>query len=104
MARLEIGSLYRKNEEKRSTMNRVRGAVRRVGRMVAGGMLGVVVTLPTAAHALHGAAILKVCLGPGNTAKARPGDLITCSIKVVNTDTFNDTLRIDSIVDVVANP
>jgi len=78
----------------------------RAARRASGWVLGsvfAVLTVPTAAHALHGAAIQKVCLGPGNTAKARPGDTITCSIKITNTDTFGDMLRVDSITDVINN-
>lgn len=84
-------------------MTRVSGSVRMVVRGVVGLALGLVVSSPGAAWALHGAAIQKVCLGPGNTSKARAGDVITCSIRITNTDTFNDTLRIDSIVDVINN-
>ena len=53
-------------------MTRATGLFRSGVGVVMWGALGLILALPSPAHALHGAAILKVCLGPGNTAKARP--------------------------------
>ena len=68
---------------------------------VGGALLGLVLLAPAPAQALHGVTIQKVCAGPTSVAKARPGDTVTCRIKVTNRDTFDDTLRVDQIYDVI---
>jgi hypothetical protein len=49
----------------------------------------------------HGAAILKAPVGADGTSRAHVGETVTNFIRVINLDTFFDTLTITSIVDVV---
>src|SRR5207244_13236433 len=61
---------------------------------------GILAALPTSARAQHhGGTIQKTCL----PSQVQPDETLTCTIRVTNTDTFRDSLRIDAIVDKVCH-
>src|SRR5262245_16074475 len=68
---------------------------------VIGGVLSALFGIGTVGEAaaqvnLHGGTILKSC-----SVRAIPGRTASCTIRVVNADTFGHALRVDSIVDTV---
>jgi len=64
--------------------------------------LAAVFAAPTAVFAQsHGAGILKNPIGPSGLPKAHVGDVVVTPIRVINFDSFGDSITVTNIVDVV---